>query len=378
MESSTTLSANIESAGKHRRGIGRGSNFMILHRPAWKTICEAKNSNRMNLATAFLVLLAGTGSDHRLTKWSAKACEEYAGMGKPRAKQAIEELIALELVERTDTSTNLMPQYRLPEVPRDDEPIYLPNQIITGLGGATPVIRRLREAGDFFALRMLIDLYGQIETDATHGVAIQHFRNGNVDEGGGAKVCEVGVNALWAMPVPTVMGGSGDWLVPHRTKDKDPWAVFWARVELLKKIGAIWFEPWVFESTALDAEPLFPVDPSVLYSVAPNDKAAELTHLMQEAARLFIGERDYLLERHYGEVLMPLPLHHQPPAIRGVARMVVEADTPGCRMAYGKRMAAIERSITALQQLVRDMSEGIFNRPVEYLSPLRRSSRCSR
>jgi hypothetical protein len=26
-------------------------------------------------------LLAGTGADHRLTKWSAKACEDRAGMG---------------------------------------------------------------------------------------------------------------------------------------------------------------------------------------------------------------------------------------------------------------------------------------------------------
>jgi hypothetical protein len=369
MESSTTLPPNLEATGKHRRGAGRGSNFMVLHRPVWETICGAKNTNRMNLATAFLVLLAGTGSDHRLTKWSAKACEEYAGMGKPRAKQAIEELIGLKLLERTDSATTLMPQYRLPEVPRDDEPIYLPKQLITGLGAATPIIRRLREAGDFLALQMLIDLYGLIETDATHGVSIQHFRQGNVDEGG-AKVCEAGVNAIWAMAVPTIMGGSGDWVTPHRTKDKDPWAAFWERVDLLKKVGAIWFEPWVFEGTALDAEPLFPVDPSVLYSVPPVDKAAELTQLMQEASRLFVGERDYLLERHYGEILIPLPLHHQMPAVRGVARMTVEADTPGCRMAYGKRMTAIERATTALQQLVRDMSVGTFNRPVQYLRPM--------
>lgn len=369
MESSTTLPSNIEETGKHKRGAGRGSNFMVLHRPAWATICEAEDTNRMNVATAFLVLLAGTGSDHRLTKWSAKACEEYAGMGKPRAKQAIEELIALELVERTDAATMLMPQYRLPEVPRDDEPIYLPKQIITGLGGATPPIRRLREAGDFLALRMLIDLYGQIETDATHGVSIQHFRQGDADEGG-TKVCEAGVNAVWAMSVPTVLGGSGDWVTPHRTKGKEPWAEFWQRVHLLKNIGSIWFEPWVFEGTALDAEPLFPVDPSVLYAVEPKDKAAELTQLMQDASRLFIGERDYLLDRHSGEVLMPLPLHHQTPAIRGIARMTIEADTPGCRMAYGKRMSVIERATKALQLLVQDMSEGTFNRPVQYLRPL--------
>lgn len=339
---------------------------MVLHRPIWEKLCAAKTTNRMNLVTAFLVLLAGTGSDHRLTKWSAKACEEHAGMGKPRAKQAIEELIELKLLERTDASTTMTPQYRLPEVPRDAEPIYLPKQIITGLGDATPIIRRLRETGDFLALRMLLDLYGMIETDATNGVSIEHFREGRVDDVSAHKVCEAGVNAVWAMPLPSSMGGSGDWVMAHKTKDRDPWAVFWERVELLKKIGAIWFEPWVFHGSSVDAEPLFPIDPSVLYSVSPADETAELTQLMQDASRLFVGDRDYLLERHYGEVLMPLPLHHQPPAIRGVPRMRVEADTPGHRMAYGKRMTAIERATAALQRLVAQMSEGSFDRPVHY------------
>ncbi len=87
-------------------------------------------------------------------------------------------------------------------------------------------------------------------------------------------------------------------------------------------------------------------------------------------SRLFIGERDYLLKRHYGEVLMPLPLHHQTPAIRGVARMTVEPDTPGCRRAYGKRMSVIERATKALQLLVQNMSKGTFNRPVQYLRPM--------
>jgi hypothetical protein len=148
MESSITVPMASDQPSRQLRGSGRGSNFMVLRNSVWGKLCETKaTANRMNLVTAFLVLLAGTGSDHRLTKWSLKACEEHAGMGKPRARAAIEELIKLKLVERTDTSTPLMPQYRLPEVPRDEEPIYLPKQIITGLGEATPIIRRLREAG---------------------------------------------------------------------------------------------------------------------------------------------------------------------------------------------------------------------------------------
>lgn len=373
MESSIIAPAEAPRPSRHLRGTGRGSNFMVLSRPVWAMLCEAETANRMNLVSAFLVLLSGTGSDHRLTKWSAKACEEHVGMGKPRAKQAIEELIKLKLIERTEASTLMMPQYRLPEVPRGEEPIFLPTQIITGLGAGVPLIRRLREAGDFLALRMLIDLYGMIETDATHGVSIENLRETNAKDVVSRKVCEAGVNAVWALPLTTSTEGSGDWLKPQRSKGSEPWSAFFERLKLLKDIGAIWFEPWVYEGVALDAEPLFPVDPSVLYSVAPTDKAGELTQLLQEASGLLIGERTYLFERYYDQILVPFPLHHQAPAIRGVARMRVEADTPGCRMAYGKRMSALERAIVAAQQLIVRVSEGSFNQPVHYARPLEAS-----
>src|SRR3546814_17498201 len=74
--------------------------------PSW----QVETGNRLNLVTAFIVLLAGTGSDHQLTKWSAKACEQHNGMGKPRAKVAIDELIQHGFVARTERSTKLYPQ----------------------------------------------------------------------------------------------------------------------------------------------------------------------------------------------------------------------------------------------------------------------------
>src|SRR5688572_584555 len=104
-----------KKAESRERGAGRGSRFFALAPESWELLWSIETANRLNLVTAFLVLLAGTGSDHRLTKWSAKACEEHAGMGKPRAKRAIEELIEGGLVERTANSTAILPQYRMPE-----------------------------------------------------------------------------------------------------------------------------------------------------------------------------------------------------------------------------------------------------------------------
>ena len=73
-------SPEAESVGAVRlRGKGRGGNFFAIDRPAWERLWEVETGNRLNLVTAYMVLLAGTGSDHQLSKWSAKACEQHTG-----------------------------------------------------------------------------------------------------------------------------------------------------------------------------------------------------------------------------------------------------------------------------------------------------------
>lgn len=94
MLDSGTVAMDDSEAEKRVRGKGRGSNFFALGHEVKDQLWSMPTTNRLNLVIAYLVLLAGTGSDHRLTKWSAKACEEYTGLGKPRAKHAIGELVA--------------------------------------------------------------------------------------------------------------------------------------------------------------------------------------------------------------------------------------------------------------------------------------------
>ncbi|MEO6218443.1 MAG: hypothetical protein ABIO86_20625 [Sphingomonas sp.] len=349
------------------RGKGRGSRFFALAPETWERLWTVETVNRLNLVTAFLVLLAGTGSDHRLTKWSAKACEEHAGMGKPRAKRAIEELITTGLVERTAASTPVMPQYRMPELPRDLEPIFLPVQLITGLAGETPVLRRVRETGDALALRMLIDLYALIQTDATHGVPIQNLRQSSEDDVIARKVFEMGATGVWALVYGNGLNASGDWVRLHYVEEAAPgdqWRAFWDRVRLLRTMGALWFEPWIFDSLALDAEPLMPVDPNAILGAEASDPVARLTDQSHRAASALAGERSWLIEHHSADVLLPLALHQQSPVVRGVARLRVEADTPGRRRSYALRMQAIERYAAAYARLEADAYEGRYDRPV--------------
>lgn len=354
------------------RGKGKGSSFFALGEDVWKRLLEAKTSNRLNFIITYLVLLAGTGSDHRLTKWSAKACEEYVGLGKPRAKHAIEELIAAKLVERTDNSTKMAPQYRLPELPRDADPIFLPVQMITGVDRETPVLRRVRETGDALLLRMLIDLYGLIQLDPTHGIPISHLREVTSESPSARKVCETGVHAVWAFRQGGHRYVHGDWIMPHYVKagtKELSWRPMWDRLDMLKQIGALWYEPWIFDGEELDAEPLVPVDPGVLYSHQANDDEAKLTLQAFEACRALIGEREYYLDQHGdADIWFPLTVHRRAPALRGVGRLRVEADTPGRRLSFRKRRLLVEQNLGALSELIANVTEGRFNKPMQLTS----------
>lgn len=285
-------------------------------------------------------------------------------MGKPRAKVAINELIKGGLAERTEASKPMFPQYRLAEPKDSREPIFLPVQMVTGFDDETPVLRRVRETGDALVLRMLIDLYGMIQTDAAYGVPLVNLRLHEDSAESSRKVTEMGANAVWALFLGDRLSAKGEWCAPHEVKQggKGEWGLFWERINTLQRMGALWFEPWIFSGEALDSEPLFPIE--VQFGSATPEDVRTLTQLCTEAAESLVGERTYLLEQNSDRIFVVLPTHHQAPAIQGVARMRVEADTPGRRLAFAKRMGAIERHTTAYSRLIKDARGGLYNKPI--------------
>lgn len=358
-----TVQHSEDDEGKPTRGKGRGSRFCVLGRDVQKTLWTAPTQNRMNFVSSFLVLLAGTGADQRLTKWSAKACEEHVGVGKPRARAAIEELKTAGLIELTDASTRLAPQYRLPDVSKDEDPIFLPVQLVTGFVGEASILRRVRETGDPMILRLLIDLYGSIQMDVTYGVPINVLRQGRSGEEHPArKLSEVGVHHIWTMSLEQ---GLVAWQViaaPHIGKGNN-WQPFWDRVHLLRRIRAVVFEPWVFDGAEDDAEPMFPVDFGVNYTNQATDEVAELSRTCMQAVEALTVDRDWVLNGA-GDFTVVLPPHHRPPALRGVAKLAVEADTPGCRRSFALRMRRVEEWRTRYRRVLDDASALRFDRPI--------------
>lgn len=351
---------------KRVRGKGRGSKFMVLSKPIWQKLYVIPTGNRLSLYITYLVLLAGTGSDHRLSKWSAKAIEDYTGLGKPRAKRAIEELIAAKVIKHSPASTRFSPQYELPVVSPDSEDvIFLPVQLVTGLNGETPILRRVRETGDALVLKMLIDLYGLIQIDATYGVPIANLRYSGKDPTA-EKISETGAHAIWGLQLGDGGSAQGDWCQCHHDikSGNQGWAAFWQRVEMLKKIGALWYEPWVFDGDELDAEPIIPLDPAVMYNFDAGDDEARLTKLAFEASHALLAGREYMYENRDFDLLLPLTTHRRPPALRKVARLRVEADTPGRRLAFKKRRELIEQHIQGFSQIMHDAAADRFDRPM--------------
>jgi len=73
------------------------------------------------------------------------------------------------------------------------------------------------------------------------------------------KILEIGVNTIWALRLGGVKHADPNWAMKYCSvhQKKHNWEEFWERIRMLEHIGALWYEPWIFDSNAMDAEPLF-------------------------------------------------------------------------------------------------------------------------
>lgn len=345
---------------KRKRGEGTGGRFFVLDRGQWDQVWKVPTANRMNLALAYLVLLAGTGADHRLTKWSTTAIYEHTGMRKDAGRTAIGELLAAKLIERAPTWTPAKPHHHVTagkaKADTEAEVIFLPVGLVTGLAGSdTSMLCRMRETGDPLLLRLLIDLYGEVTTDAPYAVALPKLRTYHDKEAAAEKALEMGAHAIWELAETNMMQAHLDM---NRYQAKGEKRGFWNRIELLEKMGATYREPWVCSNATADADPIFPFI---------NERPAVVRAWAQHAAEKLLegqdGERQWLLDQNRGRLVV-LPVHHQSPALQHLTRMRIEADTPGRRGAYGERQRIIAHWIEQYERLRKEAERGVYSNPL--------------
>jgi len=353
------------------RGKGRGSKFMVLGKQNYAKLLSASTSNRLNFVITYLVLLAGTGADHQHTRWSTKACEEKVGIGKPRAKLAIAELVQAGLISLSADYTAMRPRYEM--VPPSDEldEIFLPIQLVTGLAGEPSVLRRVRETKNFLSLRILIACYQDAQLDGTYGVSVSclsstHARDFEVAR----KVIERGAFTLWSLAPTEVLQVDPGWVTKCTGVSKptpELYELFWDAVKLLRTTGAIVVETWMYDSSDATAEPIFPSDTEGLFS-GQKDSVTDLTTLVYSASDAMLGSEYYLRDQHPDGFLVPLPSHCSEPCLRGVIKVRVEPDTPGCRLSFRRRISIIDHFSVVLNDAIQHFIKGDFSRPYS-LSP---------
>ena len=217
---------------------GRGE-FFAVDKQSWVKACELG----MPPAVAYLVLANGTGRDNLRTSWSTNAIERYTGIGRKRAKTAIDTLINANLLRRVQEGPH--PKYEFqfrPALDADDrklfdrilagkqprgykvsvaerlrnrgwlsacdgtfqalevpsrELIWLPNDLVRGLGeGADAPVERVRQTSDVMALRLLVDLYHAHDLRDDGGVG-RHVVHGRWER---EQVGQQGEYVVWGFP----------------------------------------------------------------------------------------------------------------------------------------------------------------------------------
>lgn len=300
---------------------------MVLGRASWERLLTSKRiTNRLNAACAYLTMLAGTGPDNATTSWSARSFETYLGMRKANGQRAISQLvdIGLAIIEKAGAR----PRYKLTNAPAkeadDSACIFLPNQMVTGLGDAPPLLRRLRETGDILPLQLLISIYGEVQDDLTYGLdaALRgEFRPGHDHPVGPDR--KFGANSIWLVEPCSMSRVEGKWWQPA-----GPDGV-WPQIKTLESLKALSDEPWLFSGPDTDADPLCPWN----YTIENAHRNAAMALCKFE---------------HWSNGAVPVVLasHMPAPAVRSVYRPTIMADTPRRRMRFVERQD-IENAVIA-------------------------------
>lgn len=257
-----------------KRARSNVGNFFIVDRRTWKDLCDLDD---INAAAAWLLMAQGTGRNNRTTPWSVDSIIRYLGIGHPRAKAAIDRLLTLKFIRHGEKHTPRKPRYDLLDfeerktakqkppknhlVAVDDDPgsnlIWLPNTLVKGTSqGENSPVRKLRAAGDPWALRLLIDLYHEHNLRDDGGVSRKslwdEYEAVQIGEQGPYRIMgfkHAGLKVAFAGPFQIHRSR------PMPTLNSQP---AFDSVYALEDIGVLTFVPHLLENETENAEVIHP------------------------------------------------------------------------------------------------------------------------
>jgi hypothetical protein len=298
-----------------------GAGFFSVDRRMWARVCQLG----INEAVSYLVLAQGTGKDNKVTSWSTKAIREYGGMGWPRAKDAITNLLQGKIISHAKGHTQQLPRYELLTLPAkkatsnsefspESDLVWLPSTLVTGTAnGEDSPVKRLRMIGDVSAMRLLVELYHTQSLRDDGGISpwVMHKKYKKVS------ALEYGPWAIWAFskigstiypsawPFPTYANG---WVSGH---GEHP--VF-KSISILTSEGLLGFVPHLWDNETEQAEIIHP------YGANGEGEALEIAigDAAHQAASAMLGDR---CDEYIGDHLAPVKRSIKNVCMIGVARL---------------------------------------------------------
>jgi hypothetical protein len=327
--------------------------FFAIDRMQFHTVC----SLGIAPAIAYLVMAAGTGSDHSLTFWSVNAIEKYTGLSRGRARDAIELLRKQGLLKKCGKplyiGSNILQRRRLALPARTKRHlVWLPTQLVTGAGREQTPLDIVREMSDVLALRLLVDLYDAQNLPEHWGINPLIIRQDWNRE----KVGERGEWVIWGFASNSLQAWKNETTEPHikREKPKDNWEALWSRIHSLTHAGLIEWVPTLVGSSNEDIQPIMPVGGSLEPEISLRDA-------IRDAAWNTLTE--WQMDRVEDNVLLvPVRRHLSDCRVIGIARMRYRPQTKQISQWFAQICACVRQHLPIYQKLARknDVQDQVY------------------
>lgn len=209
-------------------------------------------------------------------------------------------------------------------VPRaPGEPVYLPNELVDGIGENPSPVELIRQTGDPLTLRLLVDLYTAHRLDEWHGVdpRIVWHKFEEVYRREVGSVLVLG----WKAPGSPWVDMSIAIVKPHLVADEPEAREFFPRLRMIQRLGLLVFVPHVVDG---DAAPVYPCSLSTGHPME-----VELGAAAREAARNIVNSRDPGSRSNepdpedVADIIAVVPLHMKRASLVGVARLTFRPKT---------------------------------------------------
>ena len=348
--------------------------FFAVDRRTWARVCGLG----LNRAVAYLVLARGTGKSNRETAWSVMAIENYTGISRGRAHDAVSTLVkdgvVRKLREGTRPKYELVPWHLLPgndtrpvtdaeesvikkvmlskEIPvsqqgtvkrllkkgwliddgnggyiiaprpdADPDRIWLPNTLVTSAAAETAPIELVRQGQDVMTLRLLVDLYHAQNLRDDGGIS----RKITWEKYERVKVGQRGPYDVWGFDAantyvswvgPAVCHRRDELTDTERKAGKNRAVDFFRRMEQLADLGLIQWVPHLFESDEPDAEIIH-----ALRGAGSGSLEDQIGPVAHEAGLAMLNDQQRQYVDSHGPQLVPVLRHLANVQMIGIARL---------------------------------------------------------